>query len=127
MSRTDTVALFRIVGDHGYIEFGAYEGYFTLVTPSNDRVRVDVEPFAVSGHQRHLEHLAAQIHDGTRDYVIPDTSLQALEIVEAAYESARAHGAVVPPLDGEQPARPDDWNPGAPYSGVGGGRNGREL
>lgn len=127
MSRDDTVALFRIIGDHGYIEFGAYESFYTLVTPGHDRVRVDVQPFDVSGHQRHLEHLAAQIHDGTRDYDIPDASLQALEIVEAAYGSARAHGAVTLPISGEQPPRPDDWNPGTPYSGVGGGRNGREL
>ncbi|MDL9978742.1 Gfo/Idh/MocA family protein [Microbacterium sp. ASV49] len=127
MSRNDTVALFRIIGDDGFIEFGAYEGYYTLVTPDHRRVRVDVEQFAVSGHQRHLEHLAAQIADGTRDYSIPDSSLQALEIVEAAYESARVHGAVVLPIDGAQPDRPQDWNPGAPYAGVGGGRNGREL
>jgi predicted dehydrogenase len=127
LTRDDIVCLFRIVGDHGFIEFGAYEGYFTLVTPGNDRVRVDVEPFEVSGHQRHLEFLAAQIRDGSRDYTIPDSSLQALEIVEAAYESARSHGTVLPPIDGEQPARPTDWDPGAPYSGTGGGRNGREL
>ncbi|MBN9186519.1 Gfo/Idh/MocA family protein [Microbacterium sp.] len=127
MSRTGLAGLFRIIGDDGFIEFGAYEPYYTLVTPGHDRERVDVEQFAVSGHQRHLEFLAAQIADGTRDYSIPDSSLQALEIVEAAYESARAHGTVVLPIDGEQPERPTDWNPGAPYSGVGGGRNGREL
>lgn len=127
MSRDDTVCLFRIVGDHGFIEYGAYEPYFTVVTPGADRERVDVEPFEVSGHQRHLEFLATQIHSGERDYSIPDSSLQALEIVEAAYESARVGGTVLLPIDGEQPARPDDWNPGAPYSGTGGGRNGREL
>ncbi|WP_223692296.1 Gfo/Idh/MocA family protein [Leifsonia poae] len=127
MSRNDTVALFRIVGDNGFIEFGAYEPYYTLVTPGHDRVRIDVTPFEVSGHQRHLEHLAAQIADGRRDYSIPDSSLQALEIVEAAYRSAREHGTVTLPVDDAQPDRPDDWNPGAPYSGTGGGRNGREL
>lgn len=127
MSRNDTVALFRIVGDNGFIEFGAYEGCFVVVAPGSDRVRVDVEPFEISGHRRHLEFLAQQIHAGTRDYSIPDSSLQALEIVEAAYESARSHGTVLLPIDGEQPDRPRDWNPGAPYSGTGGGRNGREL
>ncbi|GAA1918347.1 hypothetical protein GCM10009775_08650 [Microbacterium aoyamense] len=127
MSRNDTVALFRIIGDNGFIEFGAYEGHYTLVTPRNDRVRVDVEPFEVSGHRRHLEFLARQIRDGSRDYSVPDSSLQALEVVEAAYESARVHGAVLLPIDGDQPRRPEDWFPGAPYSGSGGGRNGREL
>ena len=127
MSRNDTVALFRIIGDDGFIEFGAYESHYTLVTPGHERVRVDVPPFEVSGHQRHLEYLAAQIADGSRDYSIPEASLQALEIVEAAYESARVHGTVLLPINGEQPERPADWNPGAPYSGVGGGRNGREL
>lgn len=129
MSRNDTVCLFRIVGDHGFIEYGAYEPYYTVVTPGQDRVRVDVAPFDVSGHQRHLEFLAKQIHEGVNDYAIPDSSLQALEIVEAAYESARSGGTVLLPIAGEQPARVgvDDWNPGAPYSGTGGGRNGREL
>lgn len=127
MSRTDTVCLFRIIGDNGFIEFGAYEGYYTLVTAGNDRVRVDVEPFAVSGHQRHLEFLASQVRSGERDYSIPDTSLQALEVVEAAYQSARTGATVVLPLDGEQPADGGDWDPGRPYSGTGGGRNGREL
>lgn len=127
MSRNDTVALFRIVGDDGFIEFGAYEGHYILVTADHPRVRFDVTPFEVSGHQRHLEFLAEQIASGTRDYSIPDSSLQALEVVEAAYRSAREHGTVLLPVDGTQPARPDDWNPGAPYSGTGGGRNGREL
>ncbi len=127
MSRDDTVALFRIIGDTGYIEFGAYETYYTLVSGANGRMRVHVTPFEVSGHQRHLEYLARQIVDGTRDYSIPDSSLQALEVVEAAYRSAREHGTVTLPVDGPQPPRPDDWNPGSPYSGVGGGRNGREL
>jgi predicted dehydrogenase len=127
MSRDDTVCLMRIVGSRGYIEFGAYEGHYVLVGPGNDRTRVDVEQFAVSGHQRHLEHLADQIEAGTRDDVIPDTSLQALEIVEAAYQSARTGKAVTLPIDGRQPDDKGDWDPGMPYSGQGGGRNGREL
>lgn len=127
MSRDDTVCLMRIVGANGYIEFGAYESYYIVVGPGSNRVRVDVEPFAVSGHQRHLEHLADQIESGNRDYGVPDTSLQALEVVDAAYQSARLGKAVILPIGGEQPADGDNWDPGRPYSGVGGGRNGREL
>lgn len=123
----ETVCLMRIIGTHGYIEFKAFESSYVLVGANHDRVVVEVESFEVSGHQRHLEHLADQIHSGERDYVIPDTSLQALEIVEAAYLSNRSNRAVVIPIEGAQPDPGADWNPGAPYSGSGGGRNGREL
>ena len=125
--RGDTPCLMRIIGDQGFIEFGAFEPNYLLVAAGHDREFVEVEPFAVSGHQRHLEFLAEQIESGSRDYLIPETSLQALEIVEAAYESKRAGGSVLLPIDGAQPERAADWNPGEPYSGVGGGRNGREL
>jgi len=127
MSRNDTVCLMRIVGSNGYIEFGAYEPYYIVVSEGNKRTRVDVEPFAISGHQRHLEYLADQVESGTRDYSVPDTSLQALEVVDAAYRSARTGRAVTLPIDVKQPADGGDWDPGMPYSGVGGGRNGREL
>lgn len=123
----ETVCLMRIIGTHGFIEFRAFESSYVLVTADHDRTVVVVEPFAVSGHQRHLEHLADQIHSGERDYVIPDTSLQALEIVEAAYQSNRSGSSVVLPIEGQQPDPGTDWDPGAPYSGSGGGRNGREL
>lgn len=127
IARNDTVCLFRIIGDHGYIEFGGFEPFYTLVTPGHDRVRMDVPQFEVSNHQRHLEYLAQQIHGSERDYAVPESSLAALEIVEAAYESARVGGAVRLPIEHEQPGRPKDWDPGMPYAGVGGGRNGREL
>jgi predicted dehydrogenase len=127
IARAGTDCLFRIIGDNGHLEYGAWEQYYTLITAGHDRARVDVPPLSASGHQRHLEHLAKQVRDHSRDYTIPDSSLRALEIVEAAYESIRVRGAVLLPIDGAQPPRPTDWNPGAAYSGVGGGRNGREL
>jgi predicted dehydrogenase len=125
--RDDTPCLMRIVGERGFIEFGAFEPHYLVVADGYDRELVEVEPFAVSGHQRHLEFLADQINTGTRDYLLPETSLQALEIVEAAYESRRVGGSVTLPIGAAQPERVIDWNPGEPYSGVGGGRNGREL
>ncbi|MCI0157768.1 Gfo/Idh/MocA family oxidoreductase [Leifsonia shinshuensis] len=128
MARMDTVALMRIVGDRGFIEYGAYERAYTLVTPDRDREVVTLDEFAVSGHQRHLEHLAAQIEAGTTDYAIPDSSLRALEAVEAAYLSHRARSTVRLPLADHGAGTPwAGWDPGAPYSGTGGGRNGREL
>ena len=126
--RGDTPCLMRIVGDRGFIEFGAFEPRYLLVAGDHDRELVEVEPFAVSGHQRHLESLADQIHSGAREYLIPETSLQALEIVEAAYESNRVRGSVTLPIGSMQPERAaGEWNPGEPYSGFGGGQNGREL
>jgi predicted dehydrogenase len=125
--RDDTPCLMRIVGDRGYIEFGAFEPRYLLVADGHDRELVEVEPFAVSGHQRHLEFLADQVATASRDYLIPETSLQALQIVEAAYESIRVGGSVTFPLGATQPERDVHWDPGQPYSGTGGGRNGREL
>jgi predicted dehydrogenase len=127
MSRDDTVCLMRIIGSRGFIEFGAFESVYVLVAPGHDRERVDVAPFEVSGHQRHLEYLADQIEDGHRDYLVPETSLRALEIVEAAYLSKRRGTAIRPPVDGPQVEQGADWDPGIAYSGSGGGRNGREL
>lgn len=127
MSRDGTVCLMRIIGSHGFIEFGAFESEYVLVAPGHDRERVVVPRFEVSGHQRHLEYLADQIEDGHRDYLVPETSLQALEIVEAAYLSKRRGTAIRPPVDGPQVEQGANWDPGLPYSGSGGGRNGREL
>lgn len=119
--------LMRIVGDRGFIEYAAWESRYRLVADGHDRELVEVEPFAVSGHQRHLEYLASQIHTGSRDYVIPETSLQALELVEAAYESHRVRASISLPWSGQAPGADGAWDPGTPYDGVGGGRNGRQL
>lgn len=127
MSRDDTVCLMRIIGSRGVIEYGAFEDDYVIISPGHDRERVRVAPFDVSGHQRHLEYLAEQIESGSRDYQVPESSLQALEIVEAAYLSKRLGTAIRLPADGPQADRGADWDPGRPYSGVGGGRNGREL
>ena len=64
---------------------------------------------------------------GTPDYTIAESSLQALELVEGAYLSSRTRSVVTFPL-GEFTA-PDlqGWDPGQPYSGRGGGRDGKIL
>jgi hypothetical protein len=75
----------------------------------------------------HLENLLPMIVSGELDYSIPDTSLSALEICEAAYLSGR-HGIEIKfPLDRIALPGPNDWQPGDPYLGQGGGRDGRKL
>jgi hypothetical protein len=62
-----------------------------------------------------------------------ERSLAALELCDAAYTSAREQRAVnlrggnrlrAP---GPGAAAPGDWDPGRPYAGTGGGRDGRRL
>ncbi|WP_456696868.1 Gfo/Idh/MocA family protein [Aeromicrobium sp. P5_D10] len=127
ISRPDTTALFRIIGDNGFIEYGAYEDSYVKVAHGANREVVRPEPFSVTGHQSHLERLADQILESRTDYALADSSLRALEIVEAAYLSNRIGGLVTMPLDKFVQPEPSDWDPGVAYSGVGGGRNGREL
>jgi len=126
IARDDTACLMRFVGDEGYIEYAAWENSYTLVG-RHGRAVVDGEGGTVIGHRRHLEHLADLIDTGTVDWSVPETSLRALEIVESAYLSRRSGASVNLPLSSFGPPAPTDWNPGVAYSGVGGGRNGREL
>lgn len=128
VSHDRTTCVFRFVGSHGVIEYGAWDAHYAVMIAGRPPAEVEVEPFAVSGHQRHLEHLADQIAAGERDDRIPELSLRALELVEAAYLSHRLGAAVQLPLTSVQPiVEPRDWSPGLPYSGVGGGRDGRRL
>jgi len=65
---------------------------------------------------------------GEPDYAVAEGSLLALEMCEAAYLSGRHGGAPVTlPLGEYAPPPKVDWLPGLPYSGEGGGRNGRTL
>jgi predicted dehydrogenase len=113
---------FRLLGTKGAIEFYGWEhGYFLngdWIVP---------EEFPTTGHRRHLENMAVMIDDGTLDYAIPESSLAALEVCEAAYVSARYGCRVTFPLSGFLPPAANDWDPGQPYSGTGGGRDGRNL
>lgn len=113
---------FLLLGTTGFIEFYGWERGYRL---NNESVMPQELP--TIGHRRHLENLAAQIATGTTDYSIPESSLAALEICEAAYLSARYGCRIDFPLAGFTPPPPNDWQPGEPYSGVGGGRDGRKL
>ena len=122
-------ALMRFVGTRGQLEFWPWtEGYRllnarhprgTLIVPEGRETR--------SGHQIHLDNLAAQIARGEPDYAIAEASLQALAICEAAYLSHRHQCKVPLPLSAFEPPAPTDWQPGSLYRGAGGGRDGRAL
>jgi predicted dehydrogenase len=170
VARPDTLCVMRMIGTDGMIEYGAWNDHFTLIESGRDKREITPAPLPVTGHQFHLEHLADLIESGSVDEVIPLTSLQALEVVEAAYLSNRTSSQITLPLadalspsrfrrenseqrgqsehreqatnqsnqldQSGQPQQPqqsgqgeqaEKWDPGRPYSGVGGGRNGREL
>jgi len=126
IAHDDTACLMRFVGDEGHIEYAAWENHYIRVG-RNGRCVVDGEEGTVTGHRRHLEHLADLIGTGTLDWSVPETSVRALEIVESAYLSARIGASVNLPLSSFIAPVRTAWDPGVPYSGVGGGRNGREL
>lgn len=120
--------VFRLAGTRGMIEFWAWErGYFILNTEYPAGQIIVPEELSVFGHRRHLENLATQIQSGTPDYRLPESSLTALEICEAAFLSSRHRCQVRIPLASFVPPGPSDWQPGQPYSGSGGGRDGRKL
>ena len=128
VSADDAGTLFRLVGSQGTVEFYGWAPRYRLLNgahPAGQLIEVSVGPR--TGHQRHLEHVALQIDRDTPDYAVAESSLAALEVVEAAYLSCQ-HGCQVPlPLSSFTPPEPNDWMPGRPYSGHGGGRDGREL
>jgi hypothetical protein len=127
LARADAACLMRIVGEEGYIEYCAWRDDYRIVAPKAGQRLVVVKPSNVSGHRRHLEHLADMIGTGVPDYEVPDSSVRALEVVEAAYLSNRTGAAIDLPVATFQRPVETGWDPGAQYGGVGGGRNGRQL
>ncbi len=120
--------VFHLVGTKGQIEFWAWESAYAIVSPEHPGGElVPVPPAAGAGHRAHLERLAEQMDAGTPDYAIAESSLAALEMCEAAYLSHRHRCKVELPLSGFTPPPANDWDPGKPYSGSGGGRDGRKL
>jgi predicted dehydrogenase len=128
VNREGKGTLFRIVGTAGSVEFWGWENGYLLLNEQLPAGRlIEPEEFEVTGHRRHLENLAAMIDSGEADYSIPETSLKALEMCEAAYLSSRHRCKVTFPLESFRRPAESDWDPGMPYSGTGGGRDGRKL
>jgi predicted dehydrogenase len=122
----DTV--FHIVGTKGMIEFWGWESAYYLVSPAHpEGLLVQVAPGPKGGHQRHLDALAEQMQQGVADYAIAESSLAALEMCEAAYLACKHRCQVDLPLASFTLPAANDWEPGKPYAGTGGGRDGRDL
>jgi len=128
VNRPGKDTLFRLVGTAGQIEFWGWENSYWIQSAKCPAGETVVPPeFPVTGHQRHLENMISMIHDGRADYTVPESSLMALEICEAAYLSSRHRCKVQFPFATFKPPTPPAWDPGMPYSGSGGGRDGRKL
>jgi predicted dehydrogenase len=120
--------VFTIFGTAGHIEFYAWGDTYKLFNAAHPQGATFTEPAqGISGHQRLVEKLALQMDANTPDYTQPEAALAAVELVEAAYLSHRHRCQVTLPLTSFTPTAPQTWNPGAPYSGSGGGRDGRKL
>lgn len=130
ISRPAKATFFRLVGTAGQIEFWGWENGYRIQNATHPAgATIIPDEFPVIGHQRHLEHLADMVASGVYDYGIPEGSLLALEVCEAAYLSSRHRCQVMFPLARFSPPVPTDtdWEPGQPYAGAGGGRDGRML
>lgn len=120
--------LFRLVGTQGTLDFYAWKSRYRLCNAEFPQGQIiEVEPGARSAHQKYLELLADQIDQQRPDYTWPAASLVALELCEAAYLSNQQRCTVSLPLPNFTASLATDWAPGKPYSGQGGGRDGRRL
>jgi len=120
--------LFRLIGSKGTLDFYAWKSRYRLCNAEFPHGQViEVDPGSRSAHQKYLERLADQMDDGRTDYIWPAASLAALELCEAAYLSNQYHCAVPLPLSTFTPPPVARWEPGKPYHGQGGGRDGRRL
>lgn len=128
VNREGKESLFRLIGTRGQIEFWGWENNYILQNKQFPEGQLIIPgEFAVSGHQRYLESLADMIEREDLDYAIPESSLMALELCEGAYLSSKHRCQVTFPVDQFIPPAPTDWEPGQPYAGIGGGRDGRML
>jgi len=121
--------LFRLYGESGSINWFLGEPYFTLRNIDNP-AGVRKSPSVTDPrkpHQRYLDSLAEQIDSGRYDYSIPDLSQTALEICEAACVSANSRCRISFPYQSFVVPADTGWRLGKPYSGTGGGRDGRTL
>jgi predicted dehydrogenase len=114
--RRQSDVTFRILGTAGQIEFWGWLPDYHLISPAFPYGKLfEPEERPVSLHQRHLDNLIPMLRSKEPDYSLPESSLKALEICEAAYLSAK-HGVEVRfPFDGFVLPEPSDWQPGTPY------------
>ncbi len=119
---------FRIFGTEGDIEFPGFRSAYRIRNATHPNGEyIDVPRRAGTSHQNHLENLADQMDRGEPNYRVIESSWTSLELCEAAYISARHGCAISFPLADFPLPEKNDWDPGIPYSGSGGGRNGRKL
>ncbi len=121
----DTKFLFRLVGTAGLIKFWAWKPAYILMNAEHPQGKLfEITPGPAAPHQRHLDNMALQMDSGEPDYTVAESSQSALEICEAAFLSIHNRCRVKFPLDQFIPPEPTDWQPGQPYDGTGGGRDG---
>jgi predicted dehydrogenase len=121
--------LFRFFGEAGTLEWCLQENAYSLLNrrhPNGETVEVSIRD-PRRPHHRYVDSLAKQMDTGSPDYTIPNASLTALEICEAAYVSANNRCRVTFPFQAFTVPPDTGWEPGAPYGGEGGGRDGRKL
>jgi len=124
----DSGFLCHILGTEGHIEFYGWKNEYRLVNAAHPKgTIIQVENGGITNHRRHFESLAAQMDAAKPDYAVLESSLMALEICEAAYASHRCHRQIMLPLTGAETPDCGVWDPGRPYAGTGGGRDGRKL
>ena len=128
ISRPGHDFLFRLIGTAGQIEFWGWENGYILQNAKHPggEIITPIE-YPITGHRRHLERMASMIGADMPDYTIADASLMALEICEAAYLSSKHRCRIDFPFGDITPPTDSVWDPGQPYSGSGGGRDGRNL
>jgi hypothetical protein len=126
--RRQSDVTFRILGTVGQIEFWGWQADYFLVSPAFPHGKLfEPEEQPVALHRRHLENLIPMLQLKEPDYSLPESSLKALEICEAAYLSAK-HGVEVRfPFAEFALPEPNDWQPGTPYFSEPNARDGRYL
>lgn len=127
---SDRFCVYRIFGTDGTIEFWAFDSDYRIVNRANPEGRYIAVPKSPrTHHQIALEQLAEDMDAGHPDYRSLESSYAALELCLAAYESHRKRCLVKLPLrEFRSPTLlSEHWEVGVPYSGEGGGRDGRAL
>ncbi|MBN2713185.1 MAG: Gfo/Idh/MocA family oxidoreductase [Planctomycetes bacterium] len=120
--------LFRFIGSAGMLTFEGWKPGYTLLNAECPKgTFFDPQGDGRKHHQVHLDNMAACIDSGKPDYSVAESSLKALEIIESAYRSSQARCKVKFPFADFKEPEDSDWVPGIPYSGEGGGRDGRQF